>query len=53
MDKIRKLKDEATLFLLAYELGDGKDLNLLRHSVDSLKQAEKLEENLHDAEREN
>ena len=44
MDKVRKLKDEANLFLLVYELGDGKDLNLLRHSVDSLKQAEKLED---------
>lgn len=53
MDKIQRLKDDATLFLLAYELGDGKDLNLVRHSVDSLRQAEKLEESLRDAEREN
>lgn len=43
MDKVRKLKNEANLFMLVYELGDGKDLQLLRHSVDSLCKAEKLE----------
>lgn len=51
MDKIRKLKDEANLFMLAYELTDGKDLQLLRHSVDSLCKADILEKNF-DSERE-
>ncbi len=43
MDKIRKLKNEANLFMLAYELSDGRDLQLLRHSVDSLCKADILE----------
>ena len=44
--QIKELMDDSSIFLLAYELGGGKDLNLVRHSVDSRLQADKLKAKL-------
>lgn len=44
--QIKKLMSDASIFLLAYELGGGKDLDLVRHSVDSRLQADKLKAKL-------
>ena len=44
--QIKKLMSDASIFLLAYELGGGKDLGLVRHSVDSRLQADKLKAKL-------
>ena len=44
--QIKKLMSDASIFLLAYELVGGKDLDLVRHSVDSRLQADKLKAKL-------
>ena len=41
--KVRLLKSDANIFMLAYELEGGRDLQLLRHSIDSLRQAQLLQ----------
>lgn len=41
--KVHSLKNDAILFMLVYELGDCRDLQLLRHSIDSLRQADLIQ----------
>lgn len=45
-EKIRHLRNDANIFILAYELGGGRDLQLLRHCIESSRQADLLQQKI-------